>query len=76
MRLFEHICFLMLLLFAVPAWSQSETTSMPSEPGALGSGSSDDPMKTPPPVSGQSYPTQITSEERSNYLRGGLAFNF
>ena len=31
-------------------------------------------MKTPPPVSGQSYPTQVTSEERSNYLRGGVAF--
>ena len=31
-------------------------------------------MKTPPPVSGQSYPTQVTSEERSNYLRAGVAF--
>ena len=31
-------------------------------------------MQTPPPVSGQSYPTSGTSSERSNYLRGGLAF--
>lgn len=74
MRLFEHICFLMLLLFAAPLWSQVETTAATPPLGALGPGSSDDPMKTPPPVSGQSYPTQVTSEERSNYLRGGLAF--
>jgi hypothetical protein len=31
-------------------------------------------MLTPPPVSGQSYPTTFSSGERSNYLRGGLAF--
>ncbi|MGA2376960.1 MAG: hypothetical protein ABSF72_15685, partial [Candidatus Sulfotelmatobacter sp.] len=31
-------------------------------------------MLTPPPVSGQSYPIALTSQERSNYLRGGLAF--
>jgi hypothetical protein len=31
-------------------------------------------MVTPPPVSGQSYPTAPTSQERSNYLRGGLTF--
>jgi hypothetical protein len=33
-----------------------------------------DRMQTPPPVSGQSYPTSVTSEERSNYLLGGLSF--
>jgi hypothetical protein len=32
-------------------------------------------MLTPPPVSGQSYPTAIGSEERSNFLRYGLSFN-
>jgi hypothetical protein len=31
-------------------------------------------MQTPPPVSGASYPTAYTSEQRSNYLRGGLTF--
>ncbi len=35
---------------------------------------SGDRMVTPPPVSGQSYPIMLTSEERSNYLRGGLSF--
>jgi hypothetical protein len=36
---------------------------------------SSDRMLTPPVVSGQSYPTAPLSEERSNYLRGGLNFN-
>jgi hypothetical protein len=34
-----------------------------------------DRMLTPPPVSGQSYPLATVSEERSNYLRGGITFN-
>jgi hypothetical protein len=29
-------------------------------------------MQTPPPVSGQAYPTETGSETRSNYLRAGL----
>jgi hypothetical protein len=29
-------------------------------------------MQTPPPISGQAYPTETAGEERSNYLRGGL----
>jgi hypothetical protein len=33
-----------------------------------------DRMMTPPPVSGQAYPVVLTSQERSNYLRGGLTF--
>jgi hypothetical protein len=32
------------------------------------------PMLTPPPVSGQSYPVAPVSQERSNYLRGGVTF--
>jgi hypothetical protein len=34
----------------------------------------DDLMQAPPPVSGQTYPTAFVSEERSNYLRGGVVF--
>ncbi|HEX4020636.1 MAG TPA: hypothetical protein VGG14_14435 [Candidatus Sulfotelmatobacter sp.] len=34
-----------------------------------------DRMLTPPPVSGQSYPMATVSEERSNYLLGGVTFN-
>jgi hypothetical protein len=33
-----------------------------------------DRMLTPPPVSGQSYPTAPLSEERSNYLNYGFSF--
>jgi hypothetical protein len=32
------------------------------------------PMVTPPIVSGQSYPVATASQERSNYLRGGVIF--
>lgn len=73
MKLYQHIVLGLLVLSAMPLWSQVSDTSA-SELGVLSQGSSDDQMKTPPPVSGQSYPTQVTSEERSNYLRGGLAF--
>jgi hypothetical protein len=34
----------------------------------------EDRMQTPPPVSGQVFPTVITSEERANYLRYGASF--
>lgn len=34
-----------------------------------------DRMLTPPPVSGQSYPLATVSEERSNYLLGGVTFS-
>lgn len=74
MKLLEHFCVGLLLLPAATLWSQVNNTSSQSELGVLGPGSTDDQMKTPPPVSGQAYPTQVTSEERSNYLRGGLAF--
>jgi hypothetical protein len=70
----QYIFLGLLALSAMPLWSQADNTSAASELGALGPGGSDDQMKTPPPVSHQSYPTAGTSEERSNYLRGGLAF--
>jgi hypothetical protein len=35
----------------------------------------EDRMLTPPPVSGQLYPLAVASEERANYLRGGVVFN-
>src|SRR5580658_9978857 len=33
------------------------------------------PMLTPPVVSGQSYPVTTASQERANYLRGGVTFS-
>jgi hypothetical protein len=74
MKLYQHIVLGLLVLSAIPVWSQVSDISATSELGALGPGGSADQMKTPPPVSGQSYPTQVISEEQSNYLRGGLAF--
>jgi hypothetical protein len=70
----------LILLASAPVWSQDEPRPVPAP--AVTSGPVEDlpvsedtsRMLTPPPVNGQSYPTVPTSEERSNYLRGGLAF--
>src|SRR5271170_1660016 len=73
-----------ILLSSVPLWSQqqpqdSSSASAPAANAPLFSApqNSDDPgrMMTPPPVSGQIYPLSFASEERSNYLRGGVTFN-
>ncbi|MGA8440684.1 MAG: hypothetical protein WB762_00780 [Candidatus Sulfotelmatobacter sp.] len=79
MKLFEPVCVGLCLLSPAPVWSQVENTPAAPAPAVSGleiSGpeSTSDPMLTPPPVSGQSFPISTTSEERSNYLRGGLAF--
>ena len=74
MKLIQHIFLCLLLLTTARAWSQANNTSSQAELSALGPDGTDDQMKTPPPVNSQSYPSQVTSEERSNYLRGGLAF--
>jgi hypothetical protein len=63
-----------MLLLAPPVWSQVDTHSQPVPAYGVESTaeSVDDRMLTPPPVSGQSYPTTPSSQERSNYLRGGV----
>src|SRR5258708_15081396 len=68
MKQFEQICLGLLLLTAMRLWAHMNDTT-----GAVGPESNDEQMKTPPPVSGQSYPTAITSTERSNYFSGGVA---
>jgi len=79
MKLFETITVGLVLLATASLWSQDEQRPVPS-PAATGPVSEvsinedADRMQTPPPVSGQSYPTSVISGERSNYLRGGLAF--
>jgi len=63
---------LAIILFAtVRLWSQVDTN--PTE--ATTSPADDARMLTPPPVSGAAYPTEVASETRSNYVRGGLTFN-
>src|SRR3984885_15674293 len=79
MKLVETISVGLVLLASAPLWSQDEQRPLPV-PAATGpvsdvsTNDDADRMQTPPPVSGQSYPTSFTSGERSNYLRGGLAF--
>ncbi len=79
MRIIASVWLGLVLLASVPAGSQAQQlpAPVPAAAGSTGDVSTNDDidrMLTPPPVSGQSYPTVLTSEERSNYLRGGLAF--
>ena len=74
MKLFQQVCIGLLLLPAATLWSQVDNTPAAPVPALVGPESTSDQMLTPPPVSGQSFPTSSTSEERSNYLRGGMAF--
>jgi hypothetical protein len=62
-----RICLCLVLFAAIPAMSQVA-------PGATGP-PADDQMRTPPPVSGEAYPTATGSETRSNYLGAGLSVN-
>lgn len=57
----------------VPAMVGVDTSSSPAQE-AYNPDTSGDRMATPPPVSGQTYPIALGSEERSNYLRAGLSF--
>ena len=70
MNLLKRICVVLLLLPAVHLWGQADNTSNT----ATGAENTDDRMLTPPPVSGQAYPTSPSSGERSNYFHGGLSF--
>ena len=66
----KRVCLTLTMLIAAPLWAQTDTNG--NEPA---SPMIDETMLTPPPVSGQSYPTALGSEERSNYLRYGVSFN-
>ena len=60
---------------SVPQTSTSPNTNTPANAdNSVNLDSSETPMLTPPPVSGQSYPVAPVSQERSNYLRGGVTF--
>jgi hypothetical protein len=67
MRKFARLCI--FIAAASPLWSQVQ----PSGSGG-GGGLGDSRMLTPAPVGGDSYPSGVGSEERSNYLAGGLVF--
>lgn len=61
----------LVLLAALPASPQLGVTpyKVPETPDT------ETPMLTPPPASGQSYPTIVGAEARSNYLSAGLSLN-
>src|SRR5580704_8573648 len=77
----------LVLLVSAPVWAQDDkpTVVVPAANGPLISAvatndntpidSSEAPMLTPPPVSGQSYPLATASQERSNYVRGAITFS-
>jgi hypothetical protein len=74
MKHLKQICVGLLMLTAAPLWAQSSTGTTQTEPVVTAPNNADDRMLTPPPVSGQIYSTAFSSEERSNYLRGGIVF--
>jgi len=71
------------LLTSIPVFAQEQASApapavsnpVISVSASTDPNSSDGRMLAPPPVSGQSYPTAFASEDRSNYLRGGVTFN-
>jgi hypothetical protein len=84
-KLLTLICTGVFLLNAAALWSQQEDSAQQSAPASSAANAAEQPpdqnqnqagdqMLTPPLVSGQSYPTEPASQERSNYLRGGVAF--
>jgi hypothetical protein len=68
LTMYAWALLILALVAAVPALSQVA-------PEASGGTSDDTQMQTPPPVSNQSYPTEVGAEARSNYLRAGLSFS-
>ncbi len=73
MKLSLKICVGLMLLPTACLWSQVDNA--PTQPATANAPDNNDSrMLTPPPVSGQSYPTSFGASERSNILRGGLAF--
>jgi hypothetical protein len=79
MKLLHQTFLGFLLLAAMPLCAQvNNPTQQPAPAYGAGDSQGDDNgdlMRTPPPVSGQSFSTEPTSTERSNYLRGGVTFS-
>jgi len=69
--MFTRVCLSLVLLGAMPAWSQVDTNATEA-----GTNTSDQTqMLTPPPVSSEAYTTAVGSTIRSNYLRTGWVIN-
>ncbi len=67
----------LMMLTVAPLLAQVDDAPQPENQTVASDdnlGAAADRMVTPPPVSGQAYPVTSGSQERSNYLRGGLNF--
>ncbi len=65
------VCFCASL---VASQLQAQTDVAGANPGDSEVTEASMKMQTPPPISGESYPTAASGQERSNYLNGGLIF--
>jgi hypothetical protein len=68
--MFRFICLCIFFCGVTSLWSQVE----PSATGGNSNPDEDLRMSTPPPVSGQPYPTTVGSEMRSNFVSAGVVF--
>jgi len=66
-----RVCLSLALFASMPVWSQVDANTTE----AATDQASEAQMQTPPPVSGEAYPTAVGSEARSNYLRTGFIVN-
>jgi hypothetical protein len=67
----KRACLSLALLWSMRLWSQAP----PSTSGTVATQEDDTKMLTPPPVSGEGFPTAVGSEARSNYLDAGLVLD-
>ena len=74
MKRLQSIFIGVLLLAAVPSWSQANDPAQ-GEPAANGVDHPEDRMQTPPPVTGAAFPATFAAQERSNLLEYGVAFS-
>lgn len=66
----RFICICLFVAGLIPLWGQVE----PSAAGGAFTPDDDTRMLTPPPLSGESYPTAVSSEVRTNYVSAGMVF--
>jgi hypothetical protein len=78
MKCCAAICTGLIFAAIAPAWAQEEDrvppATTPFAPSDNSPVADSDRMTPPPPVTGQQYPVVLGSQERSNYLRGGVVF--
>lgn len=65
-----RLCFILVLLTAVPLWAQTGYPATTTDNSQASSA-----MLLPPPVSGAAYPSEVGAEITANFLRGGLTFS-